>query len=74
MCEKDLLSPTASEDQIQWGYAQLQNIRGPDGQDAAAPTLYKRLGTAVLIAYADAANLVLFLRNWCTMEEGISFL
>lgn len=41
LCEKDLLSPMITEHQIQWGCDQLQNIRGPDGQDTAAPTLYK---------------------------------
>ena len=61
-----------SDDQIQRGYAQLQNIRGSDGQDIIAPTLYQWLCAAVLTAYAEPVKLVSSLGNWCTMEEGIN--
>lgn len=72
--EKHLLSPTVSDNQIQQGYAQLQNIKAPDRKDVAAPMLYQWLCDAVLTSYADTAKLVSSLGNWCTMEEGISFL
>ena len=55
MGEKGLLSPIASDDQIQWGYAQLQNITESDGQDLTAPMLYQWLRAAVLTAYAEPA-------------------
>uniref|UniRef100_A0A663EYR4 Uncharacterized protein n=1 Tax=Aquila chrysaetos chrysaetos TaxID=223781 RepID=A0A663EYR4_AQUCH len=67
--EKNLLT---KDNQIQQGYAQLQNIRGPDGQDIIAPTLHQWLRAAVLTAYAEPAKLVSSLRKWCTMEEGIN--
>uniref|UniRef100_A0A8C8B5N5 Uncharacterized protein n=1 Tax=Otus sunia TaxID=257818 RepID=A0A8C8B5N5_9STRI len=70
--EKDLLNPIANADQIQRGYAQLQNIRGPDGGDIIAPTLYEWLCAAVLTAYAEPVKLVSSLTNWCTMKEGIN--
>lgn len=70
--EKDLLSPIANDGQIQRGYAQLQNVRGPDGRDVVAPTLYQWLCAAVLTAYAEPVELVSSLGSWCTIEEGIN--
>uniref|UniRef100_A0A663EF42 Uncharacterized protein n=1 Tax=Aquila chrysaetos chrysaetos TaxID=223781 RepID=A0A663EF42_AQUCH len=70
--EKDLLSPIANDDQIQRGYAQLQNVRDPDGRDIIAATLYQWLCAAVLTAYAEPVELVSSIGSLCTMEEGIN--
>ena len=50
----------------------MQNIRGPDGGDIIAPTLYQWLCAAVLTAYAEPVKLTSSLANWCTMKEGIN--
>lgn len=72
MDEKDLLSPIAGDDQIHRGYAQLQNIRDPDGQVIIERKLYQWLYAAILTAYADPVVLASSLRNWYTMEEVIN--
>lgn len=63
MDEKDLLSPIDGDDQIQRGYAQLQNTRDPDGQVIIERKLYQWLCAAILIAYADPVELASSLRN-----------
>lgn len=77
--QKDLLTPIATDNKIQQGYAQLRNIRGPDGWDIVAAILYQWLCVAVLTAHADTAQLVSSLRlvyngkrYWITAAGGDS--
>lgn len=39
--QKYLLTPIATDNKIQQGYAQLRNIRGPDGWDIVAAMLHQ---------------------------------
>lgn len=71
--ETCVLSSLVSDYPIQQGHAHLlQSIRDPAGQDIIVPTLSQWLCAAVVTVYAEPVEIVVFLGNWCAMEEGVT--